>query len=250
MLSALQSTHSWFGLRTRATTVAVAVFCGLHLASPLHSQTGWQTSGNTVYVPSGTNVGVGATTPASQVDIKNGHLRLSRLGDSNGYVFENYGSGTALNVGYMTTSDSSWLGGSPIMSMLYTGNVGIGTTAPQYKLSVNGTIGTKEVIVTSTGWSDYVFRPDYRLPTLTEVSAYIQEYHHLPNIPSEKEVQQKGVSLGEMQAKLLAKVEELTLHMIQADEKNKELILHMLHVDQENRDLKERLARLEAHGTF
>jgi hypothetical protein len=111
------------------------------------------------------------------------------------------------------------------------GNVGIGTTSPQYLLSVNGAIGAKDVIVTNTGWSDYVFRPDYRLQPLSEVSAYIQQNHHLPDIPTEAEVKEKGVSVGDMQAKLLAKVEELTLHLIQQEK--------------ENRDLRERMARLE-----
>ncbi len=102
------------------------------------------------------------------------------------------------------------------------GNVGIGTTDPQYPLSVNGTIQAKEVLV-NTGWSDYVFDPDYRVKPLTEVAAFIKANHHLPDIPSEAEVKEKGVSLGDMQSKLLAKMEELTLQMIQLDEKNKAL---------------------------
>jgi hypothetical protein len=118
------------------------------------------------------------------------------------------------------------------------GKVGIGTTNPQYLLSVSGTIGAKEFLVTNTGWSDYVFQPGYRLRPLGEVRAFILANHHLPDIPSEAEVKEKGVSVGEMQVKLLAKVEELTLHMIQAEERNDRL-------EQQNRELRERLARLE-----
>jgi DNA-binding transcriptional MerR regulator len=103
---------------------------------------------------------------------------------------------------------------------------------------VNGNIGTQDIIVTNTGWSDYVFQPGYRLRPLSEVKAYIQANHHLPDIPSEAEVKEKGVSVGEMQSKLLAKVEELTLHMIQADERNTRL-------EQQNQELRDRLARLE-----
>ena len=96
-------------------------------------------------------------------------------------------------------------------------------------------MAAKDVIVTNIGWSDYVFQPGYRLPSLSEVNAYIQQNHHLPDIPSEAEVKEKGVSVGEMQAKLLAKVEELTLHMIQQESENKEL--------------RQRIAQLETRAT-
>jgi len=98
------------------------------------------------------------------------------------------------------------------------GNVGIGTTNPTSKLSVAGTVQAYEVLV-QTGWSDYVFQPGYRLRPLSEVAAYIQANRHLPDIPSAAEVQQKGIGVGEMESKLLAKIEELTLHMIRDEER-------------------------------
>jgi hypothetical protein len=104
-------------------------------------------------------------------------------------------------------------GGTEFMRLL-NGNVGIGTTNPTNKLEVNGTIRAKEVIVETTGWSDYVFAPGYKLAPLSEVETHIATNGHLPGIPSAAEVAEKGVSVGDMQAKLLAKVEELTLHMI------------------------------------
>jgi len=94
-------------------------------------------------------------------------------------------------------------------------NVGIGTATPDSKLSVNGTIHTKEVKVDLDGWSDHVFRQDYPLMDLKEVSTYIAKNQHLPNIPTETEVKENGINLGEMNAKLLEKIEELTLYQIQ-----------------------------------
>ena len=90
-----------------------------------------------------------------------------------------------------------------------------------------------------------MFLPGYRLRPLSEVSAYIQANHHLPDIPTEAEVKEKGVSLGDMQAKLLAKVEELTLHMIQQDKENHELREHVTQQEKQNQELREHLARLE-----
>ena len=97
--------------------------------------------------------------------------------------------------------------------MASNGNVGIGTTSPTEKLSVNGRIRAKEVIV-DTGWSDYVFAKDYKLAPLSEVEQHIEQQGHLPGVPSAQEVADKGVSVGDMQAILLAKIEELTLHQI------------------------------------
>ncbi|WP_439488524.1 hypothetical protein [Algoriphagus sp.] len=99
------------------------------------------------------------------------------------------------------------------------GNVGIGTTNPTHKLSVNGTIKTQEVNVTATGWPDYVFKPEYKLMPLSELEAYIQKNGHLPNVPSEAEVMENGVNLAEMNVKLLEKVEELTLYVIELEKK-------------------------------
>lgn len=103
-------------------------------------------------------------------------------------------------------------------------NIGIGTTTfidggDSYKLAVNGNIRAKRVKV-YTSWADFVFEKDYALPTLIEVEQHIKENGHLKDIPSAKEVEQNGIELGEMNKKLLQKVEELTLYII---EMNKEL---------------------------
>ncbi len=103
-------------------------------------------------------------------------------------------------------------------------NVGIGTSTPHsaYRLSVNGRIRAKEIVV-NTGWSDFVFEPDYELMPLEEIEAFIIDHGHLPDIPSAKEVETHGVSVGQMESKLLQKVEELTLHLIALKKQNDQL---------------------------
>jgi hypothetical protein len=110
-------------------------------------------------------------------------------------------------------------------------------------LHVAGTIGAEEVIVSSTG-ADYVFEPGYRLAPLGEVADYIRANHHLPEVPSAKEAEAKGVGLGEMQTKLLAKIEELTLHMIQAEERSERLDRQNQGLQHELADLRDKIASL------
>ncbi len=94
------------------------------------------------------------------------------------------------------------------------GNIGIGTTDPRAKLAVAGTVKAHRVKVTTTDWPDYVFHSGYALPSLQEVEQYIQTHQHLPEIPSAAEVEKEGQDVGEMNKKLLQKIEELTLYMI------------------------------------
>ncbi|HLP39536.1 hypothetical protein [Lacibacter sp.] len=103
------------------------------------------------------------------------------------------------------------------------GFVGIGTSNPQSALAVNGTITTQKIKVTLSGWPDYVFAPDYKLPSLREVEAFIQKNRHLPGIVPAAEVEKNGLDLGENQAALLQKVEELTLYMIEMNKRVEQL---------------------------
>ncbi len=103
------------------------------------------------------------------------------------------------------------------------GNVGIGTSMPTEKLSVKGKIRAQEIKVENANWPDFVFAKSYILPTLKETETHIKETGHLPGIPSAEEVRANGVDLGEMNAKLLQKIEELTLHLIEMKKEMEEL---------------------------
>jgi predicted nuclease with TOPRIM domain len=121
--------------------------------------------------------------------------------------------------------------------------VGIGTTSPTDMLDVAGTIAAQQIKVEASV-PDYVFEPSYHLQPLSEVKQFVEEHHHLPDIPSAAEVKDKGLNIGEMQAKLLGKVEELTLHMIQAEERNNRLEERNDLLEKQVQTLQERLAQL------
>lgn len=125
-----------------------------------------------------------------------------------------------------------------VFAALASGNVGIGYSNPQNKLDVNGNVHAKEVKVDLQGWPDYVFKKDYKLSGLDEVEKHIEEKGHLPNIPSAENVMKDGVKLGEMNAKLLEKIEELTLYVIQLNKDFKQL-------GEENKELKKTIESLK-----
>lgn len=122
------------------------------------------------------------------------------------------------------------------------GNVGIGVAQPSSKLDVNGkikattldvagTINAREVNITVDAGADFVFNRDYNLKPLSELESFVKENRHLPDIPSEKQMQENGLNLNEMQIKLLQKIEELTLYVINQDKRIQAL-------EQENQQLK------------
>ncbi|RYE48593.1 MAG: hypothetical protein EOP48_21100, partial [Sphingobacteriales bacterium] len=105
------------------------------------------------------------------------------------------------------------VGASLAIKAIENGNVGIGTAFPTEKLSVKGKIRAQEIKVDNANWPDWVFKADYKLASLAETEKHIKEKGYLPGIPSAEEVENNGISIGEMNAKLLLKIEEITLHL-------------------------------------
>ena len=174
-------------------------------------------------------------------------------GSSTGYLFT--GSQCPANVGIGTDTPRSRL---DVIGTTYTNKIAIGIdpqimsghlhmkvpVASTYSLPYNvfkieasdkqllnldhtGLLRVREVKLDAQSWPDYVFRDDYVLVSLSELEQYIEEHGHLPNVPSEKEVQEQGQDLGEMNKILLEKVEELTLHLIEQQKRIEDLEKHI-----------------------
>jgi hypothetical protein len=107
------------------------------------------------------------------------------------------------------------------------GKVGIGTLPPEtgnYNLFVENGISTRDVLVKTGAWPDFVFKPNYALMPLSELRAFLGAQHHLPGLPSEAQVaQQGGVELGDMQVRLTKVVEEQALYILQLEERQSQL---------------------------
>ncbi|MCK7556133.1 hypothetical protein MKQ70_14350 [Chitinophaga sedimenti] len=107
-----------------------------------------------------------------------------------------------------------------------TGNVGIGAEPhATHKLAVAGSLIATKIKVSNQPWADFVFAKNYELPCIAEVEAYIKAHQHLPGIPSEAEVQEQGIDVGDMNARLLQKIEEQMLYIIQLKKEIDELKL-------------------------
>ena len=97
------------------------------------------------------------------------------------------------------------------------GNIGVGTANPTDLLTVAGKIGAREIKVSTSAGADFVFETGYKLPELAELEKFVKTNKHLPEIPTAKQMVENGVNLGELNIKLLQKVEELTFHLIEKD---------------------------------
>lgn len=136
------------------------------------------------------------------------------------------GSGSkAESIAFFTSTSNSQGTASNEVMRIRGNQVGFGTNNPDATLAVKGDIHAQEVRVDLNGAvaPDFVFEEDYNLPSLQQTEAFIKANKHLPEIPSAKEMEEKGMELKSMNLKLLQKVEELTLHLIQQQKKIQQL---------------------------
>lgn len=169
-------------------------------------------------------VGIGTSNPVGKLDINHagGQIRLSG-GTVAGGVWTN-----ATDILYL----ADWSTGTKGLNInMSSGNIGIGTANPDFKLTVNGKIKTEEVQVVVDVPADYVFESGYSLMPLMELEMFVTQNKHLPGMPDAQSLIANGWQIGEMHNKLLEKVEELTLYMIE--------------LKKENEDLKKRLTKIE-----
>lgn len=126
-------------------------------------------------------------------------------------------------------------------------SIGTTTLPSGYSLAVNGSVISTSITVRQYPWSDYVFKKDYRLPSLGEVKAYVELNHHLPEIPSEKEIATNGLNLGDIDRLLTKKVEELTLYLI---EKDKQISDEQILLNEQQAQLKSQQAQIDQLRTL
>jgi hypothetical protein len=197
------------------------------------SDTPWIDPGGNIYSHDDTDrVGIGTDNPSTTLDVagwigSNSEHVLKFASNTQRTVLRsknattNNGAGIDLyNEDAAYRNDILLIPGPEGDVIIKRGNVGIRTTKPDHPLTVNGTIHCERLLVSKAIPADFVFEPDYPLLNLEEVESFIKEQGHLPEIPCAKEMETAGIDMGEMHGKLLQKIEELTLYII---EQNKEL---------------------------
>jgi hypothetical protein len=224
------------------------------IAYPCFSQ--WAVNGENIYNSYGGNVGIGIANPSYKLFVNgtdyplaivNGNVNGSSttgatsiyLGDASSGIQMLKATKRTFNTrafeiwseyGYNVPSLSAEFYRNAItfstadlkrMIITTNGNVGIGTNTPDSKLAVAGNVHAHSVQVDLNVWPDYVFGATYNLPTLKDVKKYIDSNHRLPDMPSEKDVVENGIDLGEIIKIQTKKIEELTLYLIEKDNKEK-----------------------------
>ena len=160
-------------------------------------------------------VGIGIEEPMAQLHVEQDILAEGDISTFNKFVL--------MSEEDINSESESWEISRTRAGLNFAFNGIVRGTEDVFFISNNGKIKAKGVQVTLTDWPDFVFHPNYQLLPLAEMEQFISENQHLPNVPSAAEVEANGIELGEMNAILLQKVEELTLYIIQMEKRLTEL---------------------------
>ncbi len=203
---------------------------------------GWIVNGTDIHNSNTGEVGINMQSPAAQLHVYHDDISKDLLilegresglkFDDNSMIFydanddthylERIGKDLFFSNTVKNENGNIYIGGTLLNMIGKQVTIGDFGTQPatNFKLSVKGNIICEELVVENYGnWPDYVFGPDYQLLDLKDLKAYIEKHQHLPNIPSAQEVSEKGFGVGEINKKLVEKVEELTLYILGLEER-------------------------------
>jgi hypothetical protein len=220
---------------TQKPSLAIIFVLACSFFIAVRSQAQWASgSGSTIYNTNNGFVGIsdgGLFTPSTLLHLYttnsvaeqkiqtsvDGYAQLTLEANNIAYQWTKRPSyeGNVLDLWYF--NGTSWAA-SPYLTIFPSGAIGVGTTSVGSQLmAVNGNFFANKVTVALGTIPDFVFEKTYPLLPLDSLAAYLTQYHHLPGIPSAKEVKKNGLDLGQNQALLLQKIEELTLYTIRQD---------------------------------
>ncbi|MCW3462067.1 hypothetical protein [Chitinophaga nivalis] len=206
----IEDFHMWLGLPTSDANQGFKFYGGTTQIARIDGTGNSEWNGQGRF--KGWLTGTAATGPAAEIGIAGGMAYLIGFNrTTNNYTpLKLSGGSTNTNQTVITVNEQG---------------VSIANNTPQLpiRLMVNGGITARNLKITQTGWADYVFRPDYPLRPLAEVAAYIDTHQHLPGIPDAATVAKEGIEVGDINKRLLEKIEELTLYLIEQDKKIKAL---------------------------